>query len=196
LSLDAGDQATIIGIGVAAVVVLVPALVKAANFRGDMNKKWSSRIDLAAVALDEKTVVALRRLRDEIGDTLPDADTPFDPAQAILDPSPLVGKIEKTSKYYRSRVRMQKYLNTLLHLGRISAAALALLIIMVVLVTVFYAELWHATLVRTVGLIGGGLALFALVAAGVAHYVCVEGLASSEILAETASQAGAEGVDS
>jgi hypothetical protein len=193
LSLDAGDQATIIGVGAAAMLVLIPGLVKAANFRGDMNKKWSSRIDLAAVALDEKTVVALRRLRDEISNALPDGNTPFRPEEAILDPSPLVGKVEQTSKYYRSRVRMQKYLNTLLRLGRVAAAALAILVVMVVLVTLYYSELWHVGAVRVIGLIGGGIALAAGVASGITYYICVEGLASSEILADTASQAGSEG---
>lgn len=191
MSINAGDQAAIIGVGAAAVLVLVPALVKAANLRGDTNNKWSSRIDLAGIALDEKAAVALHTLRDDIDNLMP--DDPFEPGRVIVDPSPLNERVEMTGKYYRARVRMQKDLSLVLRLGRVCVGALTTLIVAVVLLTVFFAELWHADTLRWAGFALGALASVLLACSGGTYVFCVDRLSSSEILAETASQSAAGG---
>jgi hypothetical protein len=123
LSLDAGAQAGIVAAGGAAVLVLAGAIFRAVNLRGDSNKKWSSRIDLAVVALDEKTVVELRELRTEIDELLPsDEGLPFDPIRVSADPGPLSQRVKRTAAFYAARMRMQKDLDRVLRLGRSTAS--------------------------------------------------------------------------
>jgi hypothetical protein len=190
LSISGGDQAAIIGVGSAVVLVLAGGLVKAASLRGDMNQKWSSRIDLAAVALDEKTVFELKQLRDEIDTVMPADDALFEPGQAIADPSPLSARVEKTAKFYRARVRMEKDLRRLVGLGRVAVGALTGLIIAVLFLTLHYAELSGWRWMRWAGFGLGTVATVILIAVGLVYTVCVDQLSSSEILAESASQAG------
>jgi hypothetical protein len=194
LSLEGSDQAGIIAVGAGALLVLAGAIFKAANLRGDSNSKWSSRIDLAVVALDEKTVVELRELREEIETVLPDAHTPFDPTRNVsVNPAPLSERVERTAKYYTARMRMSNDLDRVRRLGRVFVFSLALLMIAVVLLTVHYAEVLDWAWTRWAGFGAGGLAVVILVAAGVVYGVCVDRLASGEILADTASRAGAGG---
>ena len=190
MSISGGDQAAIIGVGSAVVLVLAGGLVKAASLRGDMNQKWSSRIDLAAVALDEKTVFELKQLRDEIDTVMPADDALFEPGQAIADPSPLSARVEKTAKFYRARVRMEKDLRRLVGLGRVAVGALTGLIIAVLFLTLHYAELSGWRWMRWAGFGLGTVATVILIAVGLVYTVCVDQLSSSEILAESASQAG------
>lgn len=192
MSLEGSDQAGVIAVGVAAVLTLGAAVFKAANLRGDSNTKWSSRIDLAAVALDEKTVAELNLLRDEIDALLPDEDAPFDPGQAIVDPSPVSRRVELTAKYYRARVRLEGDLGRVRRLGRVFVVSLVMLILAAAFLTLHFAELLDWDWIRWAGWALGGLGLVLLVAATVAYIFCVDRLASGEILAGTAAQAGAD----
>jgi hypothetical protein len=186
LSLAASDQAAIIGAGAAAVLVLSGGIFKAANLRGDTNNKWSSRIDLAAIALDEKAAIALQKLRDDIDDLMP--DDPFEPGRAIVDPSPLSERVEMTGKYYRARVRMEKDLTLVLRLGRFFVVALTALVLAVVMLTLYFAQLCDWWEIHWAGFVLGGVAVAIIVGAGASYVFCVDRLSSSEILAESASQ--------
>lgn len=190
MSLTAGDQAAIIAVGAAVLLGIATAIVKAVNIRGDSNDKWSSRIDLAAGALDEKTVAELAILRTEIDSVLPDPDAPFEPAQAIVDPSPLSARVEKTAKYYRARIRLKKDLDRVLRMGRMFVAGLVILAIGVVLLTTYFAELLNWPWARPVGFGFGGLGALTLVLAMAIYGVCVDRLAGAEILADTAGRSG------
>lgn len=192
MSVEAG-QVGVVAAGIAALGGLVPAIGKAANLRGDANSKWSSRVDLAVVALDEKTVAELRQLRDETDVVLPPADAPFDPAQAIVDPSPLSTRVERTAKYYRARVRMERDLDRLRRLGRAFMASLSMLAVSVVLLVVYYAELLDWDWTRWIGVGMGAVGAIALLATGAVYVVCVERLSGAEILADTVAQAGQGG---
>lgn len=192
MTLD-GAQVAIVGIGVASLLALVRAIIKAANLRGDTNSKWSSRVDLAVVALDEKTIVELKELRDEIDTVLPESDAPFDPAQAIVDPSPLSERVERTAKYYRARVRMETHLNRVRSLGRVFVVSLSLLTIAAVLIPAYYADLLGWDWARWLGFGLGAAGLIILIPAGAVYVVWVDRLSGAEILAGTAAQAGGDG---
>jgi hypothetical protein len=189
LSFD-GDQLTVIGIGVGSLLVIGPAIFKAANLRGDTNNKWRDRVDLAVVALDEKIVGELGELRDETDSVLSPANVPFDPAQAIVDPSPLSERVARTAKYYAARVRMKTDLNRAHRLGRVFVVSLSMLAFAVVLLTLFFADLIDWNPMKWAGVVIGGLGLVALIAATVVYVVCVDRLSSAEILADTAPQGG------
>lgn len=195
MKLQGSDQAGIIAVGVGALVAVAAALFKAANLRGDSNSKWSSRVDLAAGALDEKTVAELQLLRADIDRLLPDTDEPFEPAQAIVDPSPLSARVEKTAKYYRARVRMGKNLNRVRRLGRVFVGSLILIAFAVVLLTVYYAELLSWNWIRPAGLVIGGLGVFVVILAMSVYIFWVDRLSGDEILADTAAEAGKGGGD-
>jgi anti-sigma-K factor RskA len=188
VSVDA-EQATIIGIGVASLLVIGPAIFKAANVKGDTNNKWSTRVDLALVALDDKIVRELGELRNETDHLLAPVDAPFDPAQAIVDPSPLSARVERTALCYAARVRMRTDLDRARRLGRVFVVSLSMLAVAVVLLTLFYAELVTWDPLRWAGVVVGGIGLIALIAATVVYVVCMDHLSDDEILADTASQA-------
>jgi hypothetical protein len=190
VSLSDSDPAGIIAVGAGTLLVLSGAAFKAVNLRGDANSKWSSRIDLAVVALDEKTVAELKALRAEIDDLVPDDDAPFDPAQAIIDPAPLSERVERTAKFYRARVRMENDLDRVRRLGRVFVFLLLLLMISVAMLTIHYAELFDWSWARTAGLAAGAVSVALLIFAGAVYGVCMDRLASGEILADTAGQGG------
>lgn len=188
MSLDA-EQLTVIGIGVAALLVIGPAIFKAANVKGDTNNKWSTRVDLAVVALDEKIVAELGEIGSATRSLLPPDDAPFDPLVAIVDPSPLSERIERTATYYAARVRMRNNLSRARRLGRTFVASLSMLAVGVVVLTLYYAELVRWDPLWWVGIVVGGAGLAVLSAAAVVYIVCMDHLADDEILADTASQA-------
>ena len=193
MRIDGGTQAAVIGAGATVVLVLGGAIFRCADLRGDTNRKWSSRKDLAVVALDEKTVFALRELRDEISGALPAEDVPFDPAEAIIDPSLLIERVEKTAKFYRARVRMEKDLKLVLWLCRVFYFALIAFALAVVMTTLFYAELWHSDVLRWGGFGLGGAAIATLVLSGALYSHRIDRLGTSELMADTASQAAVAG---
>jgi len=194
LSLSGGDQAAIVALGVTILTATGGGIFKAVNLRGDSNRKWSSRIDLAAGALDEKTVAELQILRADIDGLLPEPGTPlepgppFDPAQAIVDPSPLSERVERVAKYYRARVRLQRDLDRVLALGRVFVVGLIAFAVGVVLLTLSFAEVATLGWLRAAGFAVGGVGLTTLVLAMIGYGICVDRLAGAEILADTASQ--------
>jgi hypothetical protein len=169
-------------------------IFKAVNLRGDSNRKWSSRIDLAAGALDEKTVAELQVLRSDIDGLLPEAGSPlepgppFDPAQAIVDPFPLSERVERVAKYYRARVRLQKDLERVLTLGRVFIFGLVAFGIGVIMLTLYFAELEKWGWLSAAGFTFSGIGVATLVLAMIGYGICVDRLAGAEILADTASQ--------
>lgn len=189
MTLD-GEQLTVVGIGVAALLVIGPATFKAANIRGDTSNKWSARIDLAVVALDEKIVGELGALRTETDYLLAPANSPFDPAQAIVDPSPLSERVERTAKYYAARVRMKLDLDRVRRLGRVFVVSLAMLALADISLTLFYADLVKWGPLRWAGVVVGGIGLIAMIAGAVVYIACIDRLSGDEILADTASEAG------
>jgi uncharacterized membrane protein YqjE len=187
VSLNA-EQLTVVGIGVGSLLVIGPAILKAANVKGDTNDKWSTRVALAVVALDDKIVGELGELRKETEHLLVPADAPFDPGQAIVDPSPLSARVERTARYYAARVRMESDLARARRLGMVFVVSLSMLAIAVVLLTLFYAELVTWDPIRWAGVGVGGAGLVALIAAGVVYIVCMDHLSGDEILADCAAQ--------
>lgn len=194
MSLSGGDQAAVVALGATILLATGGGIFKAVNLRGDSNRKWSSRIDLAAGALDEKTVAELQVLRSDIDGLLPEAGSPlepgppFDPAQAIVDPSPVSERVERVAKYYRVRVRLQKDLERVLALGRVFVVGLVTLAIGVASLTLFFAELETWKGLSVAGFILGGVGLATLILAMIGYGICVDRLAGAEILADTASQ--------
>lgn len=188
MSLDA-EQFTVVGIGVAALLVIGPAIFKAANVKGDTNNKWSTRVDLALVALDDKIVRELTEIHSATASLLPSANAPFDPVQAIADPSPLSERIERTAVYYAARVRMTNDLARACKLGRKFIASLSMIASATVLLTLFYAELIKWDPLRWAGVTAGGTGLIALIASSIVYIICMDHLSDDEILADTASRA-------
>lgn len=178
-----------IAAGATALGILGAGIFRASNLRGDSNTKWSTRILLAASALDEKIVTELQALRGDIETALPGSEVPFDPANAIADPQPLSARVEKVAKFYRARVRMDKDLRRVLRLGRVFVVALILLALASGLLTCHYGELVDWSWLRVSGLIAGGLGAAVAIGSMGVYIVCVDRLASAEILAGTAAQA-------
>lgn len=180
-----GDQEQVVGIGLAAVFVLGGMIVKAVNLRGDLNAKWSARVAVAQSALAEKTVVALRELRDTLNTKLPQG---FSPQDVSMDPGPLAEHLSDTAQAYRASLRMSRDLDRLLALGSYFALALIGAMMSTVILTLSFSRLvipgWFRWVGYMTGLIGvaGGLVVLAVYAVWVGH------LASDEIRAGTASQ--------
>jgi hypothetical protein len=187
VSLDAGEQATIIGIGLASLVPLGAGVWKAASIRGDVNARWARRVAYATAALDEKTIAELERLRYDVDDVLPEG--PFDPQQAITDPAPLTKRAERATALHRVRVRMEKSVGRLMLVGRLTVAALIVLIVGVIAATLHYAELAHWRPLETIALIVLGVGAALLVVGGIAYIVLQDRLASGEDQAGTAGRA-------
>ena len=191
MSLEGSDQAGIVAIGAGALLGVAGAIFKAANLKGDSNSKWSSRVELAVLALDEKTVAELRELRDDIDDLLADADAPFDPSHVVsVDPGPLSARVEQTARYYSARVRMESNLHRVRQLGRVFVVGLSALALAIAALTLYFGELVDPAWLKWAGFVLGALGLVASIAAGIVYVVCVDRLSGDEILADTASQAG------
>lgn len=190
MSLDAGDQATVIGVGVAVLLAHGAGIFKCASLRGDMNNRWTRRVSLAVSGLDEKAIRELGLLRDDVEDTLPSA---FDPGQAITDPSPLTARATKITEYYGARTRMRGDFDRLLRVCPVVLYALTALAVATVALTVYYAELWDWTGLEIGGAIVGGAGALALVLSVAAYVVLQHRLADAEILAGTDGLADEEG---
>jgi hypothetical protein len=200
MSLAAGDQAQIIGVGLAAVFALGAAIWKTASLRGDVNARWARRVDFAAAALDVKTIRELERLRDEVDQVLPaeqrpedlaedPARPPFDPARVIADPSPLSKRAEKAAHFHRVRTRMEAAVAGLMRVGRAAVATLGVMALGCCGTTVHYAELVTWRLIGPVSLALCGISLCVLIAIGATYVVLQDRLASAEELAGTAGRA-------
>jgi hypothetical protein len=191
LSVDPGEQATIIGIGLAAMFGFGSGIWKAASIRGDVNAKWARRVDFATAALDEKTIAELEGLRDDVSEVLPEG--PFDPKQAITDPAVLLDSAERATDLHRVRVRMDSCVGRLMLVGRLTVAALTVLIVGTVAATAHFAELvrWDPLKPIALVLLGAGVVVLTLV--GGAYIVLQDQLATGEQRAGTAGRAEEDG---
>jgi hypothetical protein len=187
MSLSAGDQAQVIGVGVAGVLAFGAGVWKAGSLRGDVNARWAARVDFAVAALDEKTIRQLEALRDDVDAVLPEGE--FDPAQAIADPAPLSKSAEQAVNLHRTRIRMESAIADLMRIGRAAVGGLTVMLLGTACATAHYAELWGWVPLEPAGLILlCGSAVFLLGVA--ARYVVLQDrLASAEDLAGTAGKA-------
>jgi hypothetical protein len=164
---------------------------KSASMRGEMNRTWSKRVDLAASALDEKTIVNLELLRGEINEILPlPEDADFDPADAITDPAPLVDRAEECAKTFRARVRMASDLKWLLRLGPFLTCGLFGAAAATAGLTAFYAELLRWGWLRAVSFVALAAAVVVVLVVGVAYSLLQYRLSGDEILAGTGGKDG------
>jgi hypothetical protein len=192
LTLTTGDETEIIAFGVAVLLAIGGGIFKVATLRGDMNSKWTRRVDFAVAALDERTIAALEQLRDEVDAILPTDADGFDPAQAIADPVPLFKLAESTVSYYRTRERMEIDFVRLRRLCPGLLGALTGIEVTVVALTAFYAHLLLWAWLRPSGLILGGFAVAGLVGAGAYYVLLQHRLASAEILAGSGGRAASD----
>jgi hypothetical protein len=185
LSLSPGDQATIIGVGVAVLLGVGAGIFKASGLRGDLNSKWKRRVTLAISVLNEKAVEELRLLRIQINGILPPQPSDFDPSDVITDPAPLVKRADKAAQYYRASTGMERNFVWLRHLCPALVAALSATELSTVSLTAYYSELAHLTWVRVGGLILLGVAVLVLVISVMSYAILQHRLSGAEILAGT-----------
>lgn len=186
MSLSSGDQATIVGIGIAALFGLGGGIWRAASLRGDVNAKWARRVDFATAALDASTIAELERLRDDIDEALPQQ---FDPGQAIADPAPLAARAARAAELHRTRVRMGKCVGRLMLLGRVTIAVLVVLALGTGAAATFYAKLLAWDPLETIALVTLAAGGVLMIAVGACYIVLQDHLASGEDLAGTAGRA-------
>jgi hypothetical protein len=187
MSLSAGDQAQVIGVGVAGLVAFGAGVWRVAALRADMNARWASRVDLAVAALDARTIQQLENLRAAVDASLPEGE--FNPSQLIADPAPLSRIAEDAVNLHRARNRMSSALARLLGVGRLAVGGLIGMLLGAACATAHYAELWDWSPLRLSGLtlLCGSAAL--LVGVTLAYVVLQDQLATAEALAGTAGQA-------
>jgi hypothetical protein len=186
MSLSAGDQAQIIGIGTLLLLGLGGGVWRTATVRGDQAARWTSRVDLAVAALDAKTIQQLERLRAEVDSVLP--ETEFSPSQVIADPAPLSQSAERAVELHRASRGMNAALRRLLITGRLIIGGLAGLFFGIACTTAHFAELWNWTPLRAIGLAADGVFGLVLIGTAVVYVLLQDRLASAEQLAGTAGQ--------
>lgn len=197
MSLTAGDQAQIIGVGVAGALAFGAGVWKAGSLRGDVNARWAARVDFAVAALDAKTIQKLQALRDEVGEVLPEertSDDPerldtFDPSQAIADPAPLSERAAEAVNLHRTRTRMESAISGLMRIGRAAVGGLAGMLVGTACATAHYAELWNWLPLEVAGLGLLAASTLLLLAVATTYLVLLDRLATAEALAGTAGQA-------
>lgn len=121
---------------VLATLAVSPGLIGAwyaAGLRGELNRKWSQRVDVAHAGLAVRANAQLRALQAELADRLGfDQEGDFDPLSISVDPAPLVrlaGEAAETLKereLLRGRFRRHLALGTLFlwaALGYLAACA-------------------------------------------------------------------------
>lgn len=186
MSLSAGDQANVIGIGSLLLLGVGGGIWRTATLRGDQNARWAARVDLAVAALDVKTIQQLEKLRTEVDAVLPtDA---FDPSQAIADPAPLSQSAKRAAELHATRVQMESALTYLLTIGRVVVIGLVSLFFGIGCATIHYAELWNWGPLRAVGFVFLGVSALLLLGACGTYIFLQDRLASAEQLAGTAGQ--------
>lgn len=189
MSLGPGEQAAIIGVGVAVLLGVGGGIFRASTLRGDINGRWSRRVSFAVAALDEKQISELELLRDDVEDILP---ARFDPAQAIADPAPLSARAATTVGYYRASTRMEGDFVRLRRVCPVLLAALAVLEVATALLTTYYAKLLDWSAVRVSGLLLAAVAVLIMVTTTGAYVALQHRLASAEILAGTGGRTDQE----
>jgi hypothetical protein len=186
MSLAAGDQAQVIGIGTVLLLGLGGGIWRTATVRGDQNARWAARVSLAVAALDAKTIQQLERLRADVDAALPEGE--FSPSQVIADPAPLSQSAERAVELHRASRRMDAALRHLLTTGRLIVGGLTGLFLGIACTTTHYAELWSWTPLKGIGLALNAISGLLLLATGSAYVVLQDRLASAEQLAGTAGQ--------
>lgn len=151
------DPATVVGIGLAALIALSGALWKAASLRGDVNRNWSRRAGAATAALTDRAIDELQALRRETDWLLgnPDEENPL--VLTTVDPMPLVRRAEAVANYSGARDRIEHNLERLLRVAPLLIPALIVLIASVAMLTLYYADIAHYRGVRIAGLGALGL---------------------------------------
>lgn len=187
MSLSAGDQAQVIGVGVAGLLAFGAGLWRAASLRGDMNARWRMRVQLATAALDEKTIRQLEAVRAEVDRVLPEGE--FDPTGVIADPAPLSGLAESAVDLHRASLRMNSSLERLVAIGRVAVVGLVGMLVGTAGATAHYAELWNWAPLRALSLAILGLSALLLIGVASGYAYLQDRLASAEELAGTAGQA-------
>lgn len=189
MSLDPGAQASIIWGGIATLLVLGGAIFKAAKLRGQLHSEWCSRVDLAVASLDEKTVAELGQLRDQIDAFLPEKMAPFDPAQTITDPAAMTVRVERSTKYFKARVKMENSLVRVRLVGHALLFGLLFEVVAVILLTLHYSEIVSGVdWLRWPGFALAGVGGVVLIVAMCVFVVCETRLSRGEILAGTSGQ--------
>lgn len=186
MSLSAGDQAQVIGVGVAGIVAFGAGVWRVATLRGDINARWASRVDLAIASLDAKTIKQLEDLRAAVDAALPEDE--FSPSQLIADPAPLSRIAEEAVHLHQTRTRMSSALVRLLSVGRIAVGGLIGMLLGTACATAHYAELWNWGPIRWIGLILLCASTVLLIGVTLAFVVLQDQLATAEALAGTAGQ--------
>jgi hypothetical protein len=146
------DPATVVGIGLGALIALGGALWKAASLRGDVNRSWSRRVDAATAALTDRAIDELQALRRETDRLLGDPDEASPPVLATVDPTPLVRRAEAVASYADTRDRLDSHLRRLLRVAPLLVPSLVVLIMSVVLLTLYFSDIAHFGGVRIAGL--------------------------------------------
>jgi hypothetical protein len=186
MSLSAGDQTQVIGIGAVLLLGVGGGIWRTATLRGDQNARWAARVALAVAALDEKTIQQLERLRADVDGVLPEGT--FDPAQVIADPAPLSDCAERAVELHRMSRRMKNAHRYLLMTGRAVVVGLAGLFAGVACATIHYAELWTWSSLGVIGLFLIAISGAVLFATGATYVVLQDQLATAEQEAGTAGQ--------
>jgi hypothetical protein len=187
MSLSAGNQAQVIGIGAFLLLGLGGGVWRTSTLRGDQNARWAARVDLAVAALDARTIRQLETLRADVDAALPKEE--FDPAQAIADPAPLSQSAERAVDLHRASTHMRSALRRLLLVARLVVGGLAGLFVGVACTTLHYAELWNWSPLRIAGFAVLGASGLLLLGTCAGYFVLQEQLAGAEQLAGTAGQA-------
>jgi len=185
LSLTPGDQAAIIGVGVAVLLGGGAGIFKAAGLRGDLNTRWKRRTTLAKSVLVEKAVEELRLLRGQVDGMLPRRPEDFDPTDVIADPASLVTRADQAARYYRTGTTVELDFTRILNLGPAFVVALSATEVAAVALTAYYGELVNLEWVRIAGLVVLGGAALVLVLAISAYIFLQHRLSGAEIDAGT-----------
>jgi hypothetical protein len=178
------DAATVVGIGLSALVALGVALWKAASLRGDVNRAWNTRVDDVSAALTHRAIDELQALRRETDRLLGDPDEEDPPVLASVDPAPLVERARAVAKYSEARERIQGYFERLLKVAPLLIPVLLTLVVSDVLLTVNYADIAQYRGVKLAGLITGGSGAAAGVALYAIYLLGQQRLSGAELLGQ------------
>lgn len=184
------DPATVVGVGIAALVALGAALWKAASLRGDVHESWSTRVDAATSALTDRAIDELQALRRETDKLLGDPEGASPPVLATVDPAPLVRRAEAVARYSDARKRIDGHLRRLLRVAPLLIPALIAVAISTILLTVYFAEIGHyqGVLVAGIGTFIVGAVTGAILFGFYLH--AQHGLSGAEMLGDAPPEEG------
>lgn len=198
MSLSSGDEAQILGVGVAWVLACGAGVFKTADLQGTVNARWRDRTDFALAALQEKTVVALEKLRDDVSAVLPRTDvlgsdagvSQFDPGQAIADLEPLASQAARAAQLQRAHATMRQSFDRVLRICPLVVPSLVLALLGGGALAAYYGELTDVVGVRIGAFVVGGLGIAGLMAFITMWVVLMQRLSRAELLAGTTPHGG------